>query len=56
MTNPDDVADDRLPLAKCEKCGSTNLKDTCSFMIEIYKCLNCGELFCQDSGGVGWDI
>lgn len=45
-----------LPIAKCEKCGSTNLKDTGSFMVELYKCQDCGELFCQDSGDAGWDV
>jgi hypothetical protein len=45
----------QLPLAKCEKCGSTNLKDTGSFLVEIHKCQDCGELFCQDSGDAGWD-
>jgi transposase-like protein len=44
-----------LPQAKCGKCGSTNLKDTGSFMVETHKCQDCGELFCQDNGGVGWD-
>ena len=41
--------------AKCEKCGSTNLKDTGSFMVEIHKCQDCGELHSEDSGGVGWE-
>ncbi len=39
-----------LPIAKCKKCGSTNLKDTGSFLVEIHQCQDCGELFCQDSG------
>jgi hypothetical protein len=37
-----------LPPAHCESCGSTNLKDTGSFLVEIHQCQNCGELFCQD--------
>jgi DNA-directed RNA polymerase subunit RPC12/RpoP len=44
-----------IPLARCKKCGSTNLKDTGSFLVEIYQCQDCGELFCEDSGGVDWE-
>lgn len=27
-----------IPKAKCEKCGSTNLKDTGSFLVEMHRC------------------
>lgn len=42
-----------MPIAKCSKCGSKNLQDTGSFMVETYKCKDCGEIFCQDSAGIG---
>lgn len=45
-----------IPKAKCGKCGSENLKDTGSFMVEIHQCQDCGELYCEDSGGVAWDV
>jgi hypothetical protein len=45
----------KMPRAKCEGCGSENLKDTGSFMVETHKCQDCGEIFCQDSAGCGLD-
>lgn len=44
-----------LPAAKCGKCGSTNLEDTGSFLVEMHKCKDCGELYCQDSADAGWN-
>ncbi len=43
------------PKMKCDKCGSENLKDTLSFMVEVYQCQDCGEFHCEDSGDAGFE-